>query len=70
MFGLFVEYIKYFSNAINEIVQMIKAKDQLARTDLIQKNEKIQLFRLIVTKCLTGISIVTKYRSSVSAICE
>jgi hypothetical protein len=40
MFGLFVEYIKYFSNAINEIVQMIKAKDQLARTDLIQKNEK------------------------------
>lgn len=40
MFGLFVEYIKYFSNALNEIVQMIKAKDQLARTDLIQKNEK------------------------------
>lgn len=40
MFGLYVEFIKYFSNALNEIIQMIKSKDQLARTDLIQKNEK------------------------------
>lgn len=33
MFGLYVEFIKYFSNAICEIILMIKTKDQLQRYD-------------------------------------
>ena len=40
MFSLYMEFVNYFSNALSEIIQMIKAKDQLTKADAIQKNEK------------------------------